>query len=134
MPKFFAAAFLVCGLFFLASTPSQAETRQQALKAHKIEIRQENENFNRTMREGSFTAEERRSAVAQHRNAMYQRNKTFYDGLHKEDMAALKARLDLDPRLTDDQKKKNLENTEKLYKDLSAFRDKQNSKGVFVSF
>jgi hypothetical protein len=101
------------------------------LKSHRIKLREENENFRRSLEASDLSGDARKAAVASHREARYQLNKKYYDNLHKEQLAAFKAQLAADRTLTDKKRKELYDASEKQYKSFKDMRDKEHAKGKF---
>jgi hypothetical protein len=128
MPKAPAAALFLCAAFFL-NMP--AVLAAESFQDHQLKLRDENTRFRQSLEAQVLTSEERAAAVKAHRESQYQINKAYYDGLHKDQMAAFKAKLEKNPAIKEAQRKTLLDNAKKQYKAFTDFRDKEHDKGRY---
>ena len=127
--KISAIAILIS---FLCAGAVQAEDSKpkffwQGRKEKRQEFKNQKREENRAFRQGlqGKSPEERRTAMLQHRQEMQGQRKNFHEKMRGEKDAALKAKLDKNPNMTEEQKKQILDQHQKQYEDNSAFYAKQ---------
>ena len=102
--------------------------QRQKVQQHRQEQRKENKEFRAGLKD--VKPEERKSAMATHRETKYKENAAFREQIHNENMTFLRNKLANNKKLTDAQKTELVNFFESQYQENSSYRQQRHNENV----